>query len=153
MGWFKRWWPAIAWAALISVFSTGLFTSDNTSRVIVPILHWLFPHAVMATLLEIHHLLRKFAHFIEYFVLSLLILRGVRNGRSEMHLRWALLTILIVASYASLDEFHQRFVWGRTPALRDVLIDTGGGTVAQIAAALWLTGPRLNDQKSAGTGG
>jgi VanZ family protein len=45
---------------------------------------------------------------------------------------------LIVVGYASLDEFHQAFVPGRTPAVTDVLIDTTGGATAQFAAWLWM---------------
>ena len=137
MSWLKRWWPALVWAVVISTFSTGLFTSENTSRIIVPILHWLFPHAAMQTLDWIHHIIRKSAHFIEYFILSLLILRGIRGGRRETHLRWAVIAVIIVAAYASLDEIHQIFVPGRTAAVTDVLLDTSGGITAQIVAALF----------------
>jgi VanZ family protein len=135
--WLTNWWPALAWALVISTFSTGLFTAENTSRVIVPILHWAFPHVPLATLLAIHHFIRKAAHFTEYFILSLLILRGIRAKRRELRLSWALITILIVAAYASLDEFHQAFVPGRTPAVTDVLLDTAGGVAAQIGVALF----------------
>ena len=138
MGWLTRWWPALAWAVVIFIFSTGVFTAENTSRIIVPILHWLFPSVSLATLAEIHHLIRKCAHFAEYFILSLLILRGIRGQSRETHLRWALIGILIVAGYASLDELHQAFVPGRTAAVTDVLLDTTGGVAAQIIAAVWV---------------
>jgi VanZ family protein len=142
MPWLKRWWPAIVWAIVISGFSTGAFTSENTSRMIIPVLHFLFPHASPDTLAFMHHIIRKCAHFTEYFIFSLLILRGFRAGEKGTRLRWALLTILIVAGYASLDEFHQSFVPGRTAAVGDVLIDTSGGATAQFAAWLWiLLGP------------
>ena len=49
---------------------------------------------------------------------------------------WALAAIAMVACYASLDEFHQIFVPGRTAAVADVLLDTIGGICAQIAVAL-----------------
>ncbi len=137
MHWFTRWWPALLWAVVISTLSTSSFSAENTGRVIIPILHWAFPHAQLAMLSEIHHLLRKCAHFTEYFILSLLILRGIRGQKRETHLRWALLVILIVAGYASLDELHQAFVPGRTAALTDVLLDTTGGVAAQIVAALF----------------
>jgi len=137
MKWLKHWWPALVWAVVISGFSTGAFTSDNTSRFIVPILRYFLPHASAETLELLHFLVRKCAHFTEYFILSLLILRGIRAGAKGMHLRWALLTILLVAGYASLDEFHQSFVPGRTAAVGDVLIDTSGGAVALIAASLF----------------
>ena len=136
MPWLKRWWPALLWAVVISTFSTGLFTSENTSRIIVPILHWLFPRASVDTLYLIHHFIRKTGHVTEYFILSLLILRGIRAGRRGVHLAWALVAIAIVAGYASLDEFHQRFVPGRTAAVSDVLLDTAGGIAAQVVVGL-----------------
>jgi VanZ family protein len=136
--WLSRWWPALAWAIVISTFSTGLFTSENTSRVIIPALHWIFPHASWQTLYEMHHIIRKCAHFTEYFIFSLLILRAIRGGRHEVRLAWVFAVIILVAGYASLDEFHQSFVPGRTPAVGDVLIDTSGGAAAQIIAALVL---------------
>ena len=47
---------------------------------------------------------------------------------------------MIVAGYAAIDEFHQSFVPGRTPAISDVLLDTTGGAAAQAIAALLLWG-------------
>ena len=84
----------------------------------------------------LHHLIRKSAHFTEYFILSLLILRGIRAGGKGLRHRWALATVLIIAGYAALDEFHQSFVPGREPAVTDVLIDTSGGITAQLVASL-----------------
>jgi len=136
MSWLSRWWPALVWAGVISLFSTSLFTSDNTSRVIVPALHWMFPQASMATLLEMHHYIRKTGHFVEYFVFSLLILRAIRGERRNTRLAWALAAIGLVALYATLDEWHQSFVPGRTPAMGDVLLDTTGGAAAQATAGL-----------------
>jgi VanZ family protein len=136
MRWLERWWPALLWAIVISTFSTGLFTSDNTSRIIVPILRWFFPHASQEALILIHHFIRKMGHLTEYFILSLLILRGIRAGKQGVHLGWALAAIVIVGCYAALDEFHQSFVPGRTPAVSDVLLDTAGGIAAQVVVAL-----------------
>lgn len=143
-GWLRRWWPVLFWAAIISIFSTHYFGSDETSAFIIPLLHWMFPSASQATLLEWHHLIRKSAHFVEYFVLSLLLLRAIRGERREMHLAWALAAIALVGGYAALDEIHQIFVPGRTPAVRDVLIDTTGGIAAQAIIALlaFWKGPR-----------
>jgi VanZ family protein len=136
VSWLRSWWPALAWAVVISSFSTSAFTSDNTSRIIVPILHWLVPHLATVTLFEIHHIIRKCGHLVEYFIFSLLVLRGIRAGRRNLRIAWAIAAIAIVACYASLDEFHQIFVPGRTPAVADVLLDTVGGICAQIAVAL-----------------
>jgi VanZ family protein len=138
MSWAKRWLPVILWAAAISGFSTHIFTADNTSHVIIPVLHWIFPSASPNALETMHFFVRKSGHFIEYFILSLLILRGIRAGRRETHLKWAAVALLCVALYASLDEFHQRFVPGRTAAVSDALLDTTGGAMAQLAAGLAL---------------
>jgi VanZ family protein len=138
MRWLRLWWPALVWAVVISAFSTGAFSSEHTSRVIIPILRWLLPHAAPETLSELHHLIRKCAHFVEYFTLSLLVLRGIRAGRRETHLGWALTAIGIVAGYAAIDELHQSFVPGREAAASDVLLDTAGGVAAQLVAALFL---------------
>jgi VanZ family protein len=134
----RYWWPALLWAVVISLFSTGLFKSDNTGHVIIPILRFFLPHASAETLDFLHHIIRKCAHLTEYFILSMLILRGIRAGEKGLYLRWALVTVLIVAGYAALDEYHQSFVPGRTAAVRDVLIDTTGGIAAQIVASLFV---------------
>jgi len=138
MRWLRLWWPALAWAVLISIFSTGAFSSEHTSRIIISILRRLLPHSSPETLSMLHHLIRKCAHFVEYFILSLLVLRGIRAGRKEAHFGWALVAIGIVAGYAALDEFHQSFVPGRGPAVADVLLDTAGGVAAQLVAALFM---------------
>jgi VanZ family protein len=147
MRWLKIWWPAIAWAIVISSFSTGAFTSEHTSRFIIPALHWLFPHASPETLSTVHHVIRKCGHFTEYFILSLLILRGFQAGDREFGLRLALLSILMVAGYAALDEFHQSFVPGRVAAVSDVLLDTSGGAAGILIAALLVLWGRVRRQR------
>jgi len=106
----------------------------------------------MQTLAWMHHIIRKCAHFTEYFILSLLILRGIRGERRETHLRWALVAIIVVAGYASLDELHQAFVPGRTPAVTDVLLDTTGGIAAQVVAALFALWFHVREQRQPGSG-
>jgi VanZ family protein len=132
-----RWWPVLAWAALIWIFSTSWFTSENTGRIIEPVFQWLLPHASLETIDLLHAIVRKCGHVTEYFIFSLLVLRSLRAGRRGRSLKWALITISIVAAYASIDEFHQSFVPGRTAAVSDVLLDTAGGTIAQVLVALW----------------
>jgi VanZ family protein len=132
-----RWWPVLAWAALIWMFSTSWFTSENTGRIIEPAFQWLLPHASLETIELLHAIVRKCGHLFEYFVFSLLVLRSLRAGRGGQPLKWALISIAIVAAYASIDEFHQSFVPGRTAAVSDVLLDTTGGSIAQVFVAVW----------------
>lgn len=68
---------------------------------------------------------RKLAHFSEYALLGLclaipLYAYRIRKG-------WLVLTAQAICSaYAALDEFHQCFSPGRSPQVRDVLIDSAG---------------------------
>lgn len=75
--------------------------------------------------------LRKLAHFGEYFALTALwwwALRTRIGGRRAL-----LPAVAIALGYAITDEFHQTFVSGRTGTPRDVAIDAAG-----ILTAAWL---------------
>jgi VanZ family protein len=137
MRWLARAWPALVWAIIIALFSTHWFTETNTSRVIIPILRFLFPHARYHFLLRAEHVIRKGAHVFEYFVFSLLLLRTIRGERPGWRLTWGIAAILIVFGYACTDELHQYFVPGRGAAFSDVMLDTSAGVLAQVVASLW----------------
>lgn len=135
MRWLRLWAPAILWAVVISVFSTHWFSAEATGRYILPILKWLLPEVSRHTLELLHGLIRKAAHVVEYFIFSLLVLRGIRAERKGWQLRWGVATLAIAAGYASLDEFHQLFVPGRGASVLDVLRDTAGAALAQVWAS------------------
>lgn len=132
----KNWLPAVAWAGVISSLSTDIFSSEHTSRFIIPVLRWLFPHWSNDTLELMHGIIRKSAHVTEYFIFSIFLLRAIRGKNREWTLRWAVWAVVIAAGYAALDEFHQSFVPSRTASPWDALIDTVGASAAQ--AVLWL---------------
>ncbi len=134
-GALARWAPAVAWAGVIFTASTGWFTGSRTESFVVPFLAWLFPHAHPQTLHAAHAAIRKLGHFGEYFVLSVLVMRALRDERG-WRLHHAVLAVVLAASYAVTDEFHQRFVPGRTAAVGDVGIDTLGAIAAQLVIAL-----------------
>src|SRR5580658_5016799 len=123
---FKYWIPAICVAIVISVFSTHYFSGQQTARVIIPILRWLFPSASRHTLHLLHFGIRKAAHITEFAIFSITVFHGVRAQRQGWQLNWAVITLLIAVVYAGLDEWHQSFVPLREPSVRDVLIDTTG---------------------------
>ena len=133
----KLWLPAVAWAGVISILSTDVFSSEHTSRFIVPALHWLFPSASPDTLELLHMLVRKSAHLTEYFIFSILLVRALRAGERGWSLRWALWAVAIAAGYAALDEFHQSFVASRTASPWDSLIDAVGASLAQVVSKVW----------------
>jgi len=128
----RYWIPAICVALLISVFSTHYFSSEQTGRIILPILHWLFPSASHHMLRVMHVAIRKAAHVTEFAVFSITVFHGVRGDRHGWKLDWALITLVIAVSYAGLDEWHQSFVPLRHASYRDVLIDATGALLAQL---------------------
>ena len=128
----KYWLPAIFIAILISIFSTHFFSSQQTARVIIPILRWLFPFASHRTLYLMHVAIRKVAHITEFAAFSIAVFHGVRGSRSGWQLDWALYTLLIAVAYAGLDEWHQSFVPMREARVRDVIIDATGAVFAQV---------------------
>ncbi len=67
--------------------------------------------------------LKKLAHFIEYFILGVLVYRATKNI-------W--ISIIFCITYAISDEFHQSFIPGREPRGRDVIIDSLGSITAVI---------------------
>ena len=139
---FKDWLPAIVWACVISSLSTDAFSADHTGRFIIPVLRWVFPHASEPSILLMHALIRKSAHFVEYFIFSIFLTRGFRGQERGWKLRWAVWALAVAAGYAALDEFHQWFVPGRTASPWDALLDATGAAVAQIVLWRW-PGPRV----------
>ncbi|MGO1651166.1 VanZ family protein [Senegalia sp. (in: firmicutes)] len=74
---------------------------------------------------EFHFIIRKSAHFTAYFILATLTLNALR--RSEVYGHKSIMIALVISIiYAASDEFHQSFVPGRGPAIKDVFIDTSG---------------------------
>jgi VanZ family protein len=121
----RVWLPVIAWAALISILSSALFSGEHTSGVILPLLQALFPAARPERLLAMHTGIRKAAHLTEYLILALLLVRalrteGLRGGAL------AATAVLIGVAYAALDETHQAFVPSRTASPGDVAVDAIG---------------------------
>lgn len=128
--WLRSWWPALLWAGVIFVLSTDAFSWEQTGRFIDPILRWLFPSAPAEGIYLLHHLIRKTAHFVEYFIFFVFIYRGIHRSRPGWHWTWALGAWLIAAVYSGLDEFHQVFVPSRGPSVWDSLLDSTGALVA-----------------------
>lgn len=132
-----RYTPFVLWTGVVLAFSTSGASMSRTSRIIRPILEFLFPGAPEATLVFYHGIIRKCAHFFEYAVLAALAARAF-NGSSKAFLsRHPFLSAVLVAvTVAAVDEFNQSFDPSRTGTFRDVLLDLcGAATGAAIVAA------------------
>ena len=140
--WRRRLWrygPLVAWACFVLFASASSFSASNTSRIIRPLLLWLFPGISEASLAYVHFLVRKAAHFSEYALLALLAARAFRTSRGEkLKRRWWPAAFAVVACVALADEYHQSLLPSRTGTIYDSLLDMAGGAVALACAALWL---------------
>ena len=74
-------------------------------------------------------------HFVGYALLSAFVVFALASGRwAGVTASAAGLAVLISSVYGLTDEFHQRFVSGRSPAWDDVLADFVGALAAGLAA-------------------
>ncbi|HEU0038309.1 MAG TPA: VanZ family protein [Verrucomicrobiae bacterium] len=137
----KYWLMIILWFALIFLASSDAKSAGRSSRIIEPIVLWLFPQASPKTLEEVVLGVRKCAHLTEYAVLALLFWRAFRkpdrNDTRPWSWRLAGAALLGVMFYAATDEVHQLFVPGRFGTLPDVLIDMTGGALGLLALWTW----------------
>lgn len=94
---------------------------------------------------KVHKLFRKCGHFSEYLVLGfflsvtmalLMPLLPKKMRRLQRH--HLLVSVTVPAAlaflYACSDEFHQRFVAGRSGEFRDVMIDFSGACIGILIA-------------------
>ncbi len=84
----------------------------------------------------------KLFHFVEYFILGVLLIRAFSNSSAKPNFIYIIIASILIASlYACSDEFHQQFVAGRTCDLFDLLSDMIGSS---IGAALTLYKERIS---------
>ncbi|MFO1478023.1 MAG: VanZ family protein [Verrucomicrobiota bacterium] len=136
--WFKYWFPVVIWMALIYSASADR-KSVAHSRLIGPLLRWLFP-SISDDVVDLAVMgVRKAAHLAEYAVLGWLLWRALRKPVRRDPRPWSWRTagwaLGGVALYASSDEIHQIFVPGRTAAVHDVVIDVTGAAAGLLI--LW----------------
>jgi VanZ family protein len=149
----KAWIAAALWLALIAFESTAMLSSENTGRILYPLLHYLF-NLDWQRFDYLHFYIRKTGHVIGYATLCFLLFRAWRAtlpaiDHAKWAARWAGLAILGTAIVASLDEWHQSFIPSRTGRWQDVVLDTSAGVGAQILILLWLwkSGRRTTDDQ------
>ena len=107
------WMAVLVWMIVILIFSTDYFSDARTTA----------PLFTSST----SNAIRKLAHWGEYFVLAVLLIRAL-NSRSVgiIPKRRILIAVMFAAVYAGIDEWHQSFVPSRDATTRDVLIDALG---------------------------
>ncbi len=133
----KYWIPFFIWCGLISWMSTDAFSSDQSSKFIMPVIHYLFPWLLPQDVDFIHWLIRKAAHLVVYFVLGCLLFRALcGDALQKWCLRLSVYSVILLTIFALVDELHQSSVPSRTFLLSDVAINSSGVMFSQIAIIL-----------------
>ena len=111
----------IIWMTFIFIMSSFNSTeSSNQSSFIVDII----TNFIKISNVELLTLIiRKLAHFTEYFILGMLVYNMTTSYNKKRHL-----AIIICFMYALSDEIHQLFVPGRSCQILDMTIDILGAT-------------------------
>lgn len=123
-----RYAPLLLWIGVIFFLSSNLGAASNTSRIIRPLLIWLFPDITEPSLAAAHFWVRKTAHFTAYGVLGFLAVRAFRRSSRALLRDWRFVfALLLVSLVAITDEINQSFLASRTGAAQDVLLDISGG--------------------------
>ena len=145
-----RYGPLLLWLVFISLASTSEFSAANTSRLVRPLLLWLFPNLSEARLAALHFLTRKAGHFIEYAVLAFLARRAfITTCQAFIQRYWFQLGLLLVVIYALLDEWHQSFVASRTASIYDSALDVAGGLTVLLIFKLYGRGAQEREARVA----
>lgn len=85
---------------------------------------------------QIHYYVRKAAHMTEYFLLAIAISFPLYVYKIRGFWLFFLAGILCVG-FAGLDEYHQSFVSGRSPGLKDVGFDSAGALIGILMVQLF----------------
>jgi VanZ family protein len=132
------------WLSLIAIESTDWLSSSNTSRILYPVLHFIFN--VTPVRFEVWNFyIRKTGHVCGYFGLSFFLYRAWRATiplmeRRRWSVKWSRVAFFMTALVACLDKWHQTHIPSRTGRVQDVLLDSSAALAAQLMILLWLRG-------------
>ena len=117
------WLLFVSWLILIFYFSNqpGSISSDLSNNVLKTILN----NLAISNFTVLAVILRKLAHFSEYFILSFLTLNLVKQYKVVSPYDFVIV-MFFCFFYASSDEFHQLFIENRMASFLDVLLDYSG---------------------------
>jgi VanZ family protein len=134
----RSWIPTAIWLGVIFFLSTDIFSDDHTAKVLSYVVAWLHLPLTPVQVLILNHRIRKLVHISEYAVLSFVSFRSLQQGEKRWRLRWAAGAVLLCMLVAVFDEGFQAFMPDRGGLeLRDVILDTSGAALAQLAWWGW----------------
>jgi hypothetical protein len=140
----SAWLPVALCAALIWALGGDSFAHSETSRILGPLLRWLFPDITPEQMSTALYWLRKPMHPAEYGLLAGLAWRaGALTWPLDLR-RQAMVALGLAAALAVADELRQSLLPTRTGSALDSLLDVAGASAALLglfAIERWLGRP------------
>jgi VanZ family protein len=146
------WFLVFIWLGLILAASGDGLSFSRSSRILRPLLEWLFPGLAEEQMWRIVAGVRKLAHVSEYALLALLARRAwqltaLARGAVAQGLRLAAMAFAFAVASAALDEFRQSFTHSRQGSVWDVLLDAVGAALGLLCVACFL---RWSERRTSG---
>jgi len=136
------WIPVMLWIGVIVGLGSNPFQHEETSRLLRPLLRWLFPDWSHGQIAAAHALVRRSAHVVEYAIAAVLTYNAlIRTLPTPSGVRLALGTLAVVALVAAGDELRQMVLPDRTGSLVDVGLDLLGGVTGLALAPIVVRRP------------
>lgn len=139
------WIPSIL--VMIIIFSFSAKVADDSNKTsggitgkVISVIEYFTGEAIeedSAVYEQIHHIIRKTGHFLEYMALGCTLVLPFKGMFVKKYYIF-ILSQLLSTVYACTDEFHQLFVEGRSGSIKDVAIDSIGALAGVcLGFALW----------------
>jgi VanZ family protein len=122
-----KWILVLIWMIIIFIFSNQpAVVSDEKSKFVISVFQILGLNlsSILGDLANF--IVRKVAHFTEYLILYVFLFNALSENFDFK--RSLFLALIVTFLYSCTDEFHQLFIPGRTGRVRDIIIDTFGGS-------------------------
>lgn len=129
----------IIWMITVFCFSNQQGeTSGSTSGKVIKAILKIFTKDVSEQKIQKLQLpIRKLAHFTIFAIGGVLAIMLLNQYNIPL-IQKIMYSQLIITAYAATDEFHQRFIPGRTASIWDVLIDSAGALTAILIISLFI---------------
>ncbi|MDE7161186.1 MAG: VanZ family protein [Anaeroplasmataceae bacterium] len=145
----------LAWMGVIFYFSHQ--NGNSSSRMSNTVTRWIvntfvpnyssLTNSEQADILKnTSFVIRKLAHYSEYAILGFFLFSAVYVFTDNEKILIPVVSLLGIL-YAISDEFHQSFIGGRSPAPRDVVIDSIGVLTAVLILGIFLNIKRMRKKK------
>jgi VanZ family protein len=140
------WLLVAAWAGLVWWLGTDQFGASTTSRLLEPLIRWLWPDGSPADRWALMLTIRKLAHPTVYAVLAGLTFRATLLSGVPGLLSGAAVAFGLAVGIAGLDELRQSQTTARTGSAVDVALDAAGACAAVAALAIVRRRARFPDR-------